>query len=550
MRTYYKKSNNWLLFLGVTMMIMGSCKRDLNLSPTDQFASTTFWTSEQNALQALTGVYRGNIQMIDGAEFAPTDWWSYHGLVFLDLATDNGYDRRGDNSPLTKLTNGTLTSSDPYLDNYWSTSYARIARCNYFIENIGKTPMDTSIINRMSAEARFIRACEYFYLSQFFGDVPLVTKTLSLQQANTVTKSSKADVEKFVENELIACANELPWQSQLVSSEKGRATKQAALAFLGRLYLAEQQWNDAAHVYDEIINKGDNIIDPNYPSLFNGTNENSNEMIFQTQYSANTAPDAILQHIFPRGLGGWHFFCPLGSLVEDYNFKDGTPFSFNSPKYNPKDFGADRDPRLSFNILWNEETYAGYTYVTNPDSTNSQDQLTLTIQATRTGFCIRKYFPPGGFSGDLQNSGIDIPIIRYAEVLLSDLEAKIEAGIPITQSLLDATINQVRGRADVMMPPITEKDPAKLLQIVRHERRVELPFEGLRLWDLMRWHTADSVLEGDFYGAAYPGAKNIRKAPDGHTDPYGRWYVTTKHFREQDYQWPIPQREVNINPNL
>ena len=105
-------------------------------------------------------------------------------------------------------------------------------------------------------------------------------------------------------------------------------------------------------------------------------------------------------------------------------------------------------------------------------------------------------------------------------------------------------------RASVNMPEITETDPVKLLEIVRHERRIELACEGIRYWDLLRWRIADKVLKGQFYGAPYPGAKKLAKAPDGHTDPYSRWYVNTKNFREQDYQWPIPQAEVNINPNL
>lgn len=168
-------------------------------------------------------------------------------------------------------------------------------------------------------------------------------------------------------------------------------------------------------------------------------------------------------------------------------------------------------------------------------------------QSSQTGYGLKK-FCPEGYSGGLGQSGIDLPIIRYAEILLSYLEAKIEDGDPIDQALLDGTINLVRERSSIGMPAITETDPVKLLEIVRHERRVELACEGIRYWDLLRWHIADSVLNGVFYGAPYPGAKKTRKAPDGHTDLYSRWYVTQKHFRMQDYQWPIPQSEVNINP--
>lgn len=540
---------NTLFVVSFFIFLLSSCEKRLLLSPTDAFSNDEFWTSEDNAMDASTGVYRGNMQMNTGAEFSPSDWWTYHGIVFMDLATDNAYDRRGDNSPINTLTNGTLTSSNGNLRNFWRSSYIRIARSNAFLENITKVPMDGAIISRMSAEARFLRASMYFYLSQYFGDVPVTTSTLELAAANTIKKEPRVDVEKYVETELRAAIDFLPWQSEMLPSERGRATKQAAMAFLGRVYLAEGKFADAADVYDQIINQGDNIIDPNYPSLFDGSNESSREIIFATQYLQNTASSGILQHIFPAMLGGWHFFCPLGSLTEDYDFTDGSPFSFNDPRFNVNNIGQNRDPRLTFNILWNGEELGGALYDSNPNDANSPDQLTLTKQATRTGFSIRKYCP-NGFSGDLQNSGINIPIIRYAEILLSDLEAKLESGSDITQELLDNTINKVRERADVMMPPIQVTDRATLLDIVKHERRIELPFEGLRLWDLFRWQTAESVLNGEFYGASFPDALNLRKAPDGHVDPNSRWYVTTKHFRAQDYQWPVPLREVDINPNL
>jgi hypothetical protein len=102
----------------------------------------------------------------------------------------------------------------------------------------------------------------------------------------------------------------------------------------------------------------------------------------------------------------------------------------------------------------------------------------------------------------------------------------------------------------VGLPPITETNPTLLLPIVRHERRVELACEGTRYWDLLRWKTAETVLNDNFYGAPFPGAKKIKKL-NNQNDPYSRWFVTTRKFRaDKDYQWPIPQSEVNINPNL
>ncbi|MBG6235267.1 hypothetical protein IWX76_001835 [Pedobacter sp. CAN_A7] len=543
------------LFLPVLMLtgLFASCRKELDKAPLDAFSNETFWTTEQNVMQALTGVYRGGIQMAanpTSAEFSATDWWSYHGLLFTEFATDNAYDRRGENSGFNTLTNGTLTATNAYLSNYWTASYNRIARCNYFLENIGKASISPALITRMSAEVRFIRACQYFYLSQFFGAVPLVQKTLSLTEANTVEKATKIAVQDFAEAEFKEIAAILPRYGQMSAADRGRATSQAALAFLGRLYLAEEKWNDAASTYKQIIDFNDNIIDPSFESLFNGTNETSKEIIFATQYQQDLAPNSMMQHNYPAKLGGYVLHCPLGSLVESYEFNDGTPFSFTDPRYNPADLGQNRDPRLKYTVLYNGQTFKNIAYISNPSDASSPDQLTTTKQATRTGFALKKFNSEAFSGGDLQNSGVDLPIIRYAEVLLSYLEAKLESGSPVDGALLEETINKVRGRAGVNMPRVTETNPAALRVILRRERRNELALEGIRYWDLLRWKTIGQVLKGDFYGAPFPGVANLRRK--GSTvDPYNRWYVTTKAFRTgQDELWPIPQSELNINPNL
>ncbi len=154
-------------FISITF-VFPSCS--LDRTPLDQFAEDEFWTSEDNALLALTGIYKANIQF-NGPEYSPTDWWSYGGLIFLEFASDNAYDRRGTNSNFFKMSNGSLLPNNPFLLNYWSNSYAKIARCNRFIEGIDKISAPEETIARYKAEARFLRATQYFYLSQFFQDV-------------------------------------------------------------------------------------------------------------------------------------------------------------------------------------------------------------------------------------------------------------------------------------------------------------------------------------------------------------------------------------------
>ncbi len=526
------------------MFILASCS--LDRSPLDQFAEDDFWTSEDNAKLALTGLYKANIHF-NSPEYNPSDWWSYGGLLFMELPTDNAYDRRGTNSNFYKMTNGNLLSNNGYIKNYWDNSYAKIARCNRFLDGIINFS-DQAVVNRFSAEARFIRAAQYFYLSQFFQDVPLVTKVLTKDEANTVKKSSKQEITDFIIKEFREAAANLPRFKDLGALETGRCSKQASLAFLGRTLLAAKEYTEASKVYKEIIDLGDNEIDPNYSSLFLPSNENSNENIFSMQYLQDLAGNALPQHTFPVKDGGWCLINVAAGLFEAYSFKDGSPFSYESALYNPENLGENRDPRLNYTIYYNGSMFKGGVYDCHPDS-KSPDKI-MGGQTTQTGLMMRKYFDET-FSGDLNSYGCNVPIIRYAEILLSYLEAKLEAGENITQSLLDETINKVRGRASVDMPAITETDPTNLRSLLRNERRVELAMEGIRYWDLLRWEIAHENLSGEVYGAPYPGSNRVSLNPSGELDKYGRWYVNSRAFRkDQDYKWPIPQSEQDINPNL
>ncbi|MDR1724219.1 MAG: RagB/SusD family nutrient uptake outer membrane protein [Tannerella sp.] len=537
-------------FLLLSLLFPVSCADQLDKSPTNQFDNATFWTNETNALIGLTAVYRGGLSY--DFQTAPTDWWSYAGLAFMELATDNAYDRRGNSSTLNRLTDGTLLPNNNVLLSFWTGSYKKITVANDFLDHIELVPIDQSKISRFKAEARFLRACQYFYLSQHFGSVPLVTKILTSEEANTVQKASKSEIESFVESEFKDAITDLPRYKDIPASEIGRVSKQAALAFLGRLYLAQKKYREAADTYKQIIDFGDNTIDPDYSGLFTPANENSKENIFSMQFIEVKAPNYLPQHAYPAIAGGWHFINPLEDLAVNYDFIDGTPFSYDDTRFNLNNRAENRDPRFAYSFLWDGCTFGGKIYDCHPDHASSVDQLTVSKQATRTGYGLRKFFDES-FSGDLATGyGGNMPIIRYAEVLLSYLEAIMEAGDPISQSLLDETINKVRGRTSVKMPSITETNTDKLRPVLRKERRIELAFEGIRLWDILRWGIAGEVLKGDFWGAPFPDSTGSLNLPNGYTkDPYSRWWVTTKNFRTgQDELWPIPETETNINPNL
>ncbi|MGL4779931.1 MAG: RagB/SusD family nutrient uptake outer membrane protein [Bacteroidales bacterium] len=520
----------------------------LDRYPLDKFSEEAFWTSEENAIIALTGIYKSNI-VFNQPEYNNSDWWSYGGLIFLEFASDNAYDRRGSNSNFHKISNGGLLANNPYIKNYWSNSYAKIARCNRFLEGISQIPAPEARKKELEAEARFIRATQYFYLASYFQDVPLVTRILTIEEANTISKTSRAEIIGFITDELRFASEYLPRFKDLKTS--GRASKQAALAFLGRTLLMDKQFKEAVTTYQTIIDFGDNIIDPNYSAIFKVENENSKENIFSIEYLQDLAGNAMPRHGYPVKDGGWCLINPIADLFEAYSFSDGTDFSYESPLYESDNLGKNRDPRLNYTLYYDKALFAGSIYDCHPDG-NSKDKVGAG-QTTQTGFLMRKFYDEN-YKGNTESYGANIPVIRYAEILLSYLEAKLEAGDPIDQNLLDQTINKIRNRESVNMPHISLQNNHDLREIIRNERRVEFAMEGIRYWDLLRWNIAHINLNKDIYGAPFSNAKNINKKKVNGvfiTDKYDRWYVNERKFRKDiDYKWPIPQSEQDINPNL
>lgn len=543
-----KRIKNILLVAGVALFSLQSC--DLERFPLTDMDESNFWKDENNAQLALTSLYRGNIT--NGLEFNVSDFWSYHGLLFMENLSDNAWDRRGENNPFFGISSGKLTNDNGFIKNYWAFAYKRIELCNRFLAGLETLP-DTNLKQRMKAEARFLRAAHYQYLASYFKDIPLVTVLLSGEEANNVKKESQTTVLDFCAKELKESADALPSFADISGNETGRACKQAALAFLGRVYMLQNKWKEAAGVYKQIIDYKENDIHPSYMELFlAGSGVGNKENIFYITYLENFFGAGFPQQILSAKDGGWSLSNPTAGLFESYEFKDGTPFSYDDPRYNPNNLGENRDPRLDYTIYYNGVTFKGSPYRLSPDyEAAAKERLDYSSEVSKTGFMWKKYFNESPISNLVSYSAVT-PIIRYAEVLLGYLECLIESNESINQGVLDATINKIRGRQDVMMPPITETNPDKLRKILRNERRIELAFEGIRYWDLMRWHIAHKVLKGDVWGAPYPSSKLYETATKV-IDPTGacRWYVGSRDFREsKDYQWPIPLSEQNINPNL
>lgn len=537
-------ANIYNAILIIVLSSLVSCDSLLDKNPLDSLSTSTFWKNESDAMLGLTGVYEEDGNTGTSTKQTYSLWNQDTYMRLFEATTDNGYEKDGN---VTDINNGDLSSSYTPVKELWSTSYKKIAKCNNFLENIDGVNMDVSKREMLKSEVRTIRAYNYFYMSFLWGDVPLVTKVLTVNEANSVTRDPKADVINFVIKELQESIPNLPVTRS--DSEYGRITKGAALAILGRVLLAEQRWDEAKTIYKEIIDLGVYSIDPRFSDLFIQAGENSKEFILVAKRMPDVYCNSILLSCEGFTWGGYHHYSPYNELVESFESKDGKPIN-ESPLYDADNPYYNRDPRLLKTIMVNNiSVFKGITYVASPDSspTKYPDQVT---RRPWSGYMLRK-FCDESYSGNLRLYGCDFPMIRYAEVLLSYLEANIESGTVITQTLLDETINKVRGRAEIGMPKVTETNSDKLTTILRRERRVELAFEGLRFFDLIRWHTAHIILNGKFHGMKLCTAAQAPSYTKLPVDENGYYYLEETHFRESvDYLWPIPQTERDINPNL
>lgn len=191
--------------------------------------------------------------------------------------------------------------------------------------------------------------------------------------------------------------------------------------------------------------------------------------------------------------------------------------------------------------------FRGRLYLADPALTD----IGIKTLSGATGYGCKK-FVTENYTGDVRSSGDDVILIRYAEVLLGYLESKLETGEMITQNLLDQTINLVRGRADVQMSPVTEKNPDKLREIIRRERRVEFCWEMyIRWFDVHKWGIAAQVCNQKFYGMKLTDdPANYTAYPvnsQGHLFSLDR---TGFYVSPTNDLWPIPQSELDVNPNL
>jgi starch-binding outer membrane protein, SusD/RagB family len=519
----------------IVLLLLGCNDSFLTEYPQNELNEGVFWNDEKDALMGLMGCY-----VIRNT--GHNQWGPYiNRLQYFDVWTDVGTCMRP-SAPTHWPLEG-IYPTEKEINSFWDDCYDKISRFNYFLDNIVKVEMDENKKAEMIAEVRFLRGYYYFWLSQLWGDVPFPKTTLTFNEANTISRSSKSEIVDFVLQELTEASIDLPVKRP--PDEKGRIEKGAALAIKGRLLMAEKRWSEAAETYKEIIDLNRYVIDPRWKKLFEDEGDGNDESIWTLVYvEGEFGTDTNTRVTAPGAYGGSALVQIFQGFVDKFLMTDGKTIE-ESPLYNPENPFENRDPRLYATVL-----LPGYSVC--PDGKIFNGQAELKGGAGATGYFLNKFWDHeyNNAGADVFRYGADYMLIRYPEVLLSYLECKIEAGDNITQDLLDNTINKLRSREEVNMPGVTVTNSDELREITRRERSIELSFEGgLRYWDLLRWGIAHEVISGTFYGL------KITDNPEEYSGKYtinekGHIVVETRDFKDYYYLWPIPLDELNINDNL
>jgi hypothetical protein len=514
-----------LYTLLVASLLGTACQKDfLDKTPTDTYSNGSLWSSQNDATAALNGVYAG--------------WENDYNILYMDAVSDNTYSQwYWDN--LQHLGNGSASPADPNVLNRWD--YKTVQKCNWFLENIDKVPMDDQLKKRFKGEARFLRAYQYFIMSQLYGDVPLVTKSLTTAEAQVLSRNPAADVRKFVVDELTAIQADLPVKYS--GNDVGRITKGAALALKARIELYDKKYTDCIADCKTIMSLGYQLFS-NYTDLFRITNENNSEVILDVQYKANDVPNGDIGIMPSSGYGGWASLSPTQSLVDAYEMTNGKTIDDPASGYNPDDPYKNRDSRLAATVVYPGQMYGGRYYNSidgkSPDYYNNNNN-------SPTGYIEKKFTAFLSDYPDMWNTGLNMIVIRYAEVLLSYAEAQVETGI-IDNTVYDA-LDAIRQRAG--MPAVDRtvyNSQDKLRTLIRRERRVELALEGLRWFDVQRWQIGPAVRAGVVYGTRLG---TVDAATGKLTLTGDHVKVETRTFNAgRDYLWPVPQKERDLDKSL
>ncbi|MBT4776322.1 MAG: RagB/SusD family nutrient uptake outer membrane protein [Crocinitomicaceae bacterium] len=451
------------LTLLISGIMFSRCKKFLDVDPAYTQDAENYFNSPADYEMALTGAY----DLLQAC--------SIYSVWIGEIASDNtiaGGESVNDTEGLHQIDLMTHGGVNTELRNVFRWNYAGISRANFILEN--KDNIEFTGKDVIIAEAKFLRALYYFDLVKFFGDVPLVIdKRLGAEEAIQTPRAPSTDVYNQIESDLQDAISVLSPTTPII----GRATKGAAQSILGKVYLYQNKFSEAATQFDAVIASGMYNLIADYADLFSVANENHSETVFDVQYS---------------GLEGGGYGClsclegyagPGFHGIRQYNgpvYGDGN--SYNLPTQNLYDAFDPADPRRDLTVLDIDAFIAAQP---------SPADITYAIGAGgHTGYYNNKYIKRQGEFGLPDNdltSPVNYRMVRYADVLLMAAEAHFQTG---NVGIAEGFVNEIRIRAG--MPTIT----VSTLQDIWTERRLELACEGHRFFDLVRTNQAAIHIDG------------------------------------------------------
>ena len=595
----------------ILALILAACA-NLDLNPLSNGSSDNWYRDATEIEMSLNDLWR--------TDFFPIDdpCWD-----------DDWLNRNGPN----EVTLGTITSQWWTASSRWTNLYKAISRSRKIIASLeggSARELSEEVVKQYLGEAFFMQGFAYGELATYYGDAVLYKNAITLEDAYSATRSPRDEVFRYCYECLDKAAEYLPESH----SGQQRPTSGAALGFKARFALVNRDWAVASTACEAVMNSGVYSLHENYKDLFEATS--SPELMFYFQGDLTLKQGIGLfsnvKNFVIRKIGGFSNQGPSYELFVSYPCTDGLRAD-RSPLFDPKDPFKNRDPRMActiqpFKTKYSDdlgayqaakedgtfgEKYAdyitlGYEFNNSPYANKVYEVKTGTMvvntdskasnqHSAYTGLQLRKFVKSGWADYGLYNNVADniYPYLRYAEVLLSYIEAKNEQAA-VSQADLDKSINLVRARAyngtGIAFPKVTVADQAALRLIIRNERRIEFPFEGMRYRDLLRWRLAEIVYarpkyylprawsgsaswnasvedsnvvlsnefkvllknwdEGNFPLGGVPGfdAEGLPDLSPMEKAGYITVFYQQGFDKKKNYLWPIPADDILVNPSL
>jgi hypothetical protein len=482
-----------------TVGLLSACDKKLDQNPISQQATATFYSNQTDFIQGVNAAYSG------------LRTWPDRMLNLSETRSDNLYaisdggvrEWEGINSFHKTI------AGNSYVTEAWSGNYSSIFKVNTFLENLSlkgaDVITDAGLRVRLEAEARFLRAFYYFDLVRWFGQVPLIEKTLTPAEALQVGRAAVNDVYSRIISDLQFADTSLP-ETYTAATDKGRATKYAAKGLLALVYMTRSgptynikgpglgvnEWQLALNLLNQIINSKKYTFSTSYTDIFSYDKENNGEVIFDVQYSTGSTP--VVGSTFAWLLAPDTWFQSLGKGTQG----GLTIRPVSNDLLNSYETG---DTRKAFSIQ------SGYTY-------NG-------VTESRSFF--KKYIDASKTPANRLDWPINFIVLRYTDVLMLKAECILH-GATGTQTEVDAIVTQVRGRAG--LGPVTNVTLSQLME----ERRKEFAAEGTRWHDLVRSGLVTTVMPAW-----------ITKEDVAHVmQPFQTNYIL----------YPVPQSELDVKPGL